>query len=105
MWEHAQGLGVLDDNSPPEVVARVLQDLQQLFHHHVQLSRAYRIQPLNGRIELIRPSDTPVALPVAHDRGWSHLARSVRVQFVSGHHHSMVQSPHVEQLAQIINSF
>ncbi|MCC7338153.1 MAG: amino acid adenylation domain-containing protein [Pirellulaceae bacterium] len=105
LWEHAQGLGVLDDNSPPEVVARVLQDLQQLFHHHVQLSRAYRIQPLNGRIELIRPSDTPVALPVAHDRGWSHLARSVRVQFVSGHHHSMVQSPHVEQLAQIINSF
>ena len=104
LWEHAQGLGVLDDSSPPEVVARVLQDLQQLFYHHVELSRAYRIKPLNGRIELIRPSETPVALPVTHDRGWSHLAKSVRVHFVSGHHHSMVQPPHVEQLAQVIGS-
>ncbi|MEO8270923.1 MAG: alpha/beta fold hydrolase, partial [Aureliella sp.] len=105
LWEHAKGLGVLEDSSPPEVVARVLRDLQQLFHHHVQLSRAYRIQPLAGKIELIRPSETPVAQLGSKDRGWSHLARSTRVHFVSGQHHSMVQQPHVEQLAQIIDSF
>jgi len=95
-------LGVLDDTTPAEVVARVLEDLQQLFHHHLSLAKAYRIEPLAGRILLIRPRETPVAQPIALDRGWRHLVQGVEVKFTPGHHHSMVQLPHVEQLAQLL---
>ena len=102
LWEHARGLGVLDDTTPAEVVARVLEDLQQLFHHHLSLAKAYRIEPLAGRILLIRPRETPVAQPIALDRGWRHLVQGVEVKFTPGHHHSMVQLPHVEQLAQLL---
>lgn len=102
LWEHAKKLGVLDDNSPPEVVAQSLEDLQGLFSHHVECSSKYSIEPLPVDIALFRPSDTPNELEVAHDRGWGHLAKNVTVQFVPGHHHSMVQSPNVEKLAERI---
>ncbi len=105
LWEHAKHLGVIDDQSPPEVIARVLHDLQSLFHHHVKLSQEYRLEPLLAqRIELFRPREVPVDLPVSQDRGWRHLADSVAVHFVPGHHHSMVQPPHVESLAGSMTS-
>ncbi len=104
LWEHAKGLGVIDEQSPPEVVARVLEDLQGLFHHHVQLSRAYRLAPLAASIDLLRPTETPFELQVSPDRGWRHLAHAIRVHFVPGHHHSMVQSPNVQHVAQVICS-
>ncbi len=105
LWEHAQGLGVIDDQSPPEVVARVLEELQHLFHHHVALAHAYRLAPLAANIDLFRPSETPFKIKVSPDRGWRHLVRAVTVHTIPGHHHSMVQSPNVEHLAQVINAW
>lgn len=103
LWEHAKSLGVLDDDSPAEVVARVLEDLQSLFHHHLNLATQYQLAPLQVDIDLFRPSEVPFDLQVSPDRGWRHLARWVNVRFVPGHHHSMVQPPHVQQLAQQIS--
>ncbi|MCA9131873.1 MAG: amino acid adenylation domain-containing protein [Planctomycetales bacterium] len=99
LWEHARKLGVLDNQTEPEVVARVLGDLQVLFHHHVALARSYRLRPLAARIALFRPSQVPFPLQVSPDRGWRYLAEDVQVHFVPGQHHSMVQQPHVQQLA------
>ena len=103
LWEHANNLGVVQNDSPQEVVEKTLRDLQRLFHHHVELSRQYRLTPTDARIVLIRPRDIPFELEVAEDRGWRHLSREVRVHFVSGHHHSMVQMPHVLEIARILS--
>lgn len=100
--EHAQKLGVLDEESPPEVIAQVIEDLQELFHHHVNLSTKYRMQPLAVSCILLRPEEMPIERVVAHDRGWGHLIDDVTVRMVPGHHHSMVQSPGVEIMAQAI---
>jgi thioesterase domain-containing protein len=104
LWQHAQQLGVLSDDSPPDVVERALRELQGLFHHHVQLSRSYRPLPLAADVLLIRPREVPFELQVREDRGWSFLARSVQVRFVAGHHHSMVQQPHVQELAAAVQA-
>jgi amino acid adenylation domain-containing protein len=103
LWEHAKQLGVITEDAPAEAIARVLEDLRSLFHHHVKLANAYRLAPLAGHIDLFRPTQTPCALPVAPDRGWRHLAQHVTVHFVPGHHHSMVQSPHAQHLARRLN--
>jgi len=102
LWQHAQQLGVLSDDAPPEVVEQALRELQGLFHHHVQLARRYRPLPLAADVLLIRPREVPFELQVREDRGWRFLARSVEVRFVAGHHHSMVQQPHVQELAAAV---
>ncbi len=102
LHSHADKLGILDRQSPPEVVERVLADLQHLFHHHVSLSRKYRLQPIAAKLLLLRPQEVPFDLKVSEDRGWRHLVQQVDVRFVPGHHHSMVQSPHVQQLVQVM---
>ncbi|MBX3420281.1 MAG: amino acid adenylation domain-containing protein [Pirellulaceae bacterium] len=99
---HADKLGILDQQSPKDVVARVLSDLQNLFHHHVKLSRQYKLQPIPVRLLLLRPQEVPFELAVSPDRGWRHLVDDVQVHMVPGHHHSMVQSPHVSKLAAIL---
>ncbi len=102
LHDHADKLGILAAQSPPEVVQQVLQDLQSLFHHHVTVSRIYRLQPIPARLLLLRPTEVPFDLKVSEDRGWRHLFQQVDVRFVPGHHHSMVQTPHVKRLAEVI---
>jgi amino acid adenylation domain-containing protein len=102
LWQHAINLGVLSDETPKEVVTQVLRDLKALFHHHVQLTSQYRLQPLDASVLLVRPSDVPFQVQTSRDRGWGKLVREVQVEFVSGHHHSMVQMPQVGQLAELI---
>ncbi len=104
LYEHVAKLGILDEQSPPEVVERVLSDLQHLFHHHVGLSRDYRLNPIPVQLLLLRPSEVPFQLNVSEDRGWRHLVAQVDVRLVPGHHHSMIQSPHVQHLAAVIAS-
>ncbi|MEM7475717.1 MAG: amino acid adenylation domain-containing protein [Planctomycetota bacterium] len=100
LWEHAKKLGVLDDDSPPEVVAKALEELQELFHHHVEVCRNYKMHPLDQTVILVRPQETPFELQVSEDRGWRSIVSNVNVFFAPGHHHSMVQSPNVEVLAE-----
>ncbi|MEZ6138230.1 MAG: amino acid adenylation domain-containing protein [Pirellulaceae bacterium] len=99
LWAHAQKLGVIQDDSPAEVIEKTLRDLQGLFHHHVDLARRYALARLPGTITLFRPTEVPFELHTTEDRGWRHLAESVQVCFVPGHHHSMVQPPHVKSMA------
>ncbi|MCA9126960.1 MAG: amino acid adenylation domain-containing protein [Planctomycetales bacterium] len=102
LWEHAKKLGVLHDESPAEVVAQVLNDLQGLFHHHVSVVQSYRMQPLDVAVLLVRPREVPVQHDSSEDRGWGYLVNSVKVSFVPGHHHSMVQPPNVQEVAEAI---
>lgn len=104
LWQHAKSLGILQDETPPEVVAEVLQDLKSLFHHHMQLATRYQVRFYPGEITLIRPTEVPFEQRMAPDRGWRFLANRVTVRYVSGHHHSMVQMPHVIELAAQIDS-
>ncbi|MFK7734715.1 MAG: amino acid adenylation domain-containing protein [Pirellulaceae bacterium] len=99
LWEHAKKLGVLEENSAPEVVAKALSDLQHLFHHHISLASDYKILPLQLPLTLFRPTERPEIVGTSDDRGWSHLCRQVDVHWVPGHHHSMVQPPNVAKLA------
>lgn len=99
LWQHAQKLGVVEDETPETLVAQILADLQRLFHHHVTLANNYTISSYPGRITMFRPEDAPVAASIAPDRGWKSYA-DVDIEFVPGQHHSMVKPPHVEVLAE-----
>ncbi len=99
LWQHAKSLGVLQEDTPPEVIAQVLQDLKSLFHHHMELATRYEVRPYPGELTLIRPTEVPFEQRIAPDRGWRFVAARVHVRYVSGHHHSMVQMPHVIELA------
>ncbi len=102
LWQHAQSLGVLREETPPEVVKQLLQDLKSLFHHHMELATRYQVRPYPGVITLIRPMEVPFEQHTSPDRGWRFVAQQVIVRYVSGHHHSMVQMPHVIELATAI---
>jgi thioesterase domain-containing protein len=102
LWEHAKRLGVLDDDTPQEIVDRTIQDLKHLFHHHVLLSRRYRLEPLEVPLLLVRPQDVPFDVGGSDDRGWAAIVRDVQVEFVSGHHHSMVKPPSVDEIAKLL---
>ena len=102
LLDHARKLGVLDESAPREMVDRLLADLQELFHHHVELASDYQPQPISVPLLLVRPRDVPISVPTAEDRGWSQLVSEVNVEYVSGHHHSMVQEPGATEIAQLI---
>ncbi|NND98558.1 MAG: non-ribosomal peptide synthetase, partial [Pirellulaceae bacterium] len=102
LWQHATRLGVLDDDTPQEVIDQMLGDLKSLFRHHMQLSTAYRLEPLPVDVLLVRPRDVPVQVQSSPDRGWGKLTQRVQVHYVRGHHHSMVQMPQVAELAAMI---
>lgn len=103
LWNHAQKLGVIDEDSSPEVVAQILDDLKRIFHTHIQLATDYALQPYSGRITLFRPEDAPVQVATARDRGWGQLSTDVDVHFVPGLHHTMVKEPHVNLLGQCLS--
>ncbi len=110
LFEHAKKLGVLEEESPPEVIAQTLEDLQGLFHRHVELSTIYKLSPLECDILLFRPSETPVKVdqsdrPTLNDRGWGYLVPNVDVEFVPGHHHSMVQADNARHMAAILKRY
>jgi thioesterase domain-containing protein len=102
LWQHALALGLIDSSVPVQVAHQVIDDLKRIFHHHMVLTDRYVVRPYPGRITLIRPSDVPFAVSTAHDRGWRKLAADVEVHFVPGQHHSMVQEPHVQDLARTL---
>lgn len=99
LYEHAKKLGVLEDNTPLELVQQTLQELQRLFHHHVSLANQYQLDRIETPITLFRPTEVPVQVVGPDDRGWSKLCADVNVIHVPGHHHSMLSPPHVDELA------
>jgi len=102
LWEHARRLGLLADDAPEELAARVLADLRTLFAHHVGLCDRHRPQPCPVDAVLFRPREVPFETGGPEDRGWGGLLRSVDVRVVAGHHHSMVTPPHAAGLAAAI---
>ncbi len=102
LWQHAVNLGVIDETSDQNVVQQILNDLKHSFHHHVKLTSRYRIRPIAAPTLLIRPTDVPVKIETSRDRDWGQIISEVDVRFISGHHHSMVQQPHVDELAKAI---
>jgi amino acid adenylation domain-containing protein len=104
LWQHAMTLGLIEASVPISVVHQVLDDLKQIFHHHMVLTDQYVVRQYPGSITLFRPTDAPIAVEARHDRGWGAVAASVDVHFVPGQHHSMVQEPHVQALAQALDA-
>ncbi len=102
LWQHALKLGLIESSLPLDLVHQVIDDLKRVFHHHMVLTDRYVLSRYPGRITLVRPSDSPIAMSARHDRGWGSLAAGVDVHFVPGQHHSMVQEPHVEALARTL---
>jgi amino acid adenylation domain-containing protein len=102
LWQHALKLGLIEPGVPMEVAEQILHDLKRLFHHHMQLADRYVARPYPHAVTLVRPTDVPFASAMPRDRGWKSLAAAVEVQFVPGHHHSMVKEPHVEALARTL---
>lgn len=105
LYEHAERLGVLDEDTPKAVVQKVIEDLQRLFGHHVQLCQDYQLMPIDVPMLLIRPRDVPGQVDARSDRGWGPWTREVSVCIVSGHHHSMVQSSGADEMAVHIERF
>jgi thioesterase domain-containing protein len=102
LWSHAQKLGLIDENARSDVVHQILDDLKRIFHAHVQLASEYALRPYPGQITLFRPKDAPVEVPTPVDRGWGRLVGSVKVHFVPGQHHTMVNEPNVQTLAALL---
>jgi amino acid adenylation domain-containing protein len=100
LWQHVQRLGLVESDTPLPLVQQILDDLKRLFHAHIRLANDYQARPYAGRITMFRPSDSPVVACGPVDRGWGEWAEAVDVQFVPGHHHTMVKEPHVQVLAR-----
>ncbi|HZV06903.1 MAG TPA: amino acid adenylation domain-containing protein [Gemmataceae bacterium] len=100
LWDHVRKLGLVDADTPLQLVQQILDDLKRLFHAHIKLGSEYALRPYPGRLTLFRPAESPVPVPVAPDRNWGKLAAGVDVHFVPGQHHTMVKEPHVQVLAQ-----
>ncbi|MFK8113963.1 MAG: amino acid adenylation domain-containing protein, partial [Rubripirellula sp.] len=79
LWQHAEKMGLLDQNTPPEVAMRAIDDLKALFHHHIDVTRNYAMEPIDTSVLFVRPSDIPFQTDASEDRGWSYLAREVDV--------------------------
>jgi amino acid adenylation domain-containing protein len=105
LYQHAERLGILTDEASPVLVQKVLSDLKRLFAHHTKLCRDYELERLDIPVLLVRPSDTPAEVDSRPDRGWSEWVRTVVVEHVSGHHHSMVQHPGAAQIASHLHAF
>jgi thioesterase domain-containing protein len=99
LWQHIKQLGLVEEDVPLAMAQEIIDDLKRLFHAHVKLVGEYTIKPYEGRLTLIRPTESPVAAIPPLDRGWSRLA-DVEVRFVPGQHHTMVKEPHVGILAR-----
>jgi thioesterase domain-containing protein len=102
LWQHARNLGILQDDNHEELAQQVISDLKSLFSHHVELCNRYRLGDYDGRIVLIRPREVPIAVSNSDDRGWRDFASIVDIRIVGGHHHSMVQPPHVREVGNAI---
>ncbi|MEL6109361.1 MAG: amino acid adenylation domain-containing protein [Planctomycetota bacterium] len=105
LYEHAEKLGVLNDQAPRETVEQVIEDLRRLFAHHLALCEDYELEKLDVDVLLIRPREVPGTSDERPDRGWGRWVRSVKVADVAGHHHSMVQMPGVAELANHLQEF
>jgi thioesterase domain-containing protein len=101
LFEHIRKLGLIEAHAPMGVVQQFLGDLKRLFHSHLQLAHEYALRPYPGRITLFRPLEVPVDVgPTPEHRGWGRLAGAIDVYFVPGQHHTMVNEPHVQVLAE-----
>jgi thioesterase domain-containing protein len=60
----------------------------------------YRPKPYAGRVTLFRARTRALFDSSAADLGWSRFAEGgVEIRIIPGHHESMLQEPHVRQLA------
>ncbi len=105
LYEHAERLGVLQEDTPTAVVQKAIADLRRLFAHHVELCQGYQIRLMDVPVLLLRPSDVPGKADERPDRGWGRWTGDVTVGTVSGHHHSMVKSPGAGEIAEQIARF
>ena len=106
LYEHARRIGVLNESAPTEVVQRMISELRRLFAHHVKLCQVYELTRLPIPILLLRPKETASDPDTRRDRGWSAWStKDVNVEYISGHHHSMVQPPGAREIAQQIDRF
>ncbi|MCM3338069.1 non-ribosomal peptide synthase/polyketide synthase [Paenibacillus sp. MER TA 81-3] len=83
-----------------------VRSLVQVYRDNSAVTNAYNPGMYSGRLTLIRVNDDS-AVYQEETMGWSELAKGgVDVYYVSGEHHTMMDSPHVEVVAQhMLHSF
>ena len=73
---------------------------RQLMAAHSWASRSYQPLAYHGSLTLFRVRALPLTFPCDPELGWGRLTSGgVEVKIVLGHHRSLLQSPHVENLA------
>ncbi|MEO1529958.1 MAG: alpha/beta fold hydrolase, partial [Planctomycetota bacterium] len=102
LYNHAEKLGVLQEDAPRETVEKVIEDLRRLFSHHLNLCQDHELVELDMDVLLIRPDEVPGKSDERADRGWGRWVNTVDVSHVPGHHHSMIQMPGVAEMAKQI---
>jgi thioesterase domain-containing protein len=60
----------------------------------------YRAEPYEGKITLFQADEAIVKPRFAPSREWSRLCDDVELHVVPGNHLTVIQKPHVEQLAE-----
>jgi thioesterase domain-containing protein len=69
---------------------------------YVEMTRAYRPQPYDGAITLLRARTLSLGFRGAPDLGWRTLAQGVTLRVIPGAHDTILQEPGVRRLAAVL---
>ncbi len=96
---------------PAHVTVQQIQNYLRSYRERDASLRQYRLSPYDGTVTLIRTTDRPPPAaksgldPEDPTLGWSALSTSpVQVLFVPGSHYNMIYAPHVEHVANALNT-
>ena len=85
----------------PDIGLAQARRVLQVFKSHSQAINSYRLQPYPGRVTLFLASEGEVARSQDPTLGWGELAaQGVDIHWVPGDHKTMIREPHVQVLAQ-----
>jgi thioesterase domain-containing protein len=87
---------------PDDADDRLARQIFSLFASNMRAVLNYRPKPYDGRITLFQAREAIVKERFEPAREWSRLCDDVELHFVPGNHLTLIQEPHVHELAQRI---
>jgi thioesterase domain-containing protein len=99
LLQWAQGARLLPADFSLEDIRRLF----EIFAANLRAAAAYQLRPLDGRLILFQAGETPADERESIVAGWRALARlGAEAAAVPGDHYTMLQEPHVVDLAHRI---